>query len=361
MKSSMWFDAQSPEAAPLFDVLASVPEGRAAIQAAAGRVDAAALVEHAAMHGVSALVADALSAAGVSLPAEPAARLQADAGRAISGGLRIRRLTTQVLDALAPTGITPVLLKGASLAERLFPEQPLARPSTDVDLLVEPAVLERVGGVLETMGLVRQHDDGLDDVAEEHHHVSWAGRGGALVEVHFRLFSGFGGHHFDDEALRARLRSGQFQGRAVQWLDPADEFVYLATHAANHTFLRASWLLDLQRILATQPAFDWPALATQCRQAGFFQAVASALDVLARTLRVPVPLDARRAFRISRVRRLGHRLLFSAARLEDASISTHDVAAFGARLWLVDAPRDGLQHLVDGARRYVRRARRTRT
>lgn len=295
------------------------------------------------------------------LPEPSASRLKSDAGNSISRGLRLRRLTTQVVDSLGRVGIIPVLLKGSGLAERLFPEQPLARPATDVDVLVTSAELDQAGAVLQTLGFTRHDDAGIDDLAEEHHHVSWAGAGGALVEVHFRLFSGFGGHHFDDAAIRGRLREGTFQGRVVRWLDPADEFVYLATHAANHAFLRASWLLDLQRILAGAPQFEWRQLARRCHDAGFFQAVASALCILEAVLHVALPLEAREAFEVSALRRLGNRALFTAKRLEDANLATHRVGAFGVRLWLVDAPRDGLRHLVDGALRYVRRTRRTRT
>lgn len=321
-------------------------------------LDADALVSHAARHGVSAMVADFLAASNLSLPEAAHRRLQGDARDLIARGLRMRRLTLKVLDALAARGITPVLLKGSGLAERLYPEQPLARPATDVDVWVTPEELDQAGRALAALNFAEQHDAGLADVAHEHHHVSWAGHEG-LVELHFRLFSGFGGRVFDDASLRSRLVTGTFHGREVRWLHHDDEFVYLATHAANHAFLRASWLVDLQRALASRSDFDWARMATMCRAAGFHAAVSAALWVLREPLQTVLPHDARHHFGSGLTRRLANARVFSPRQLEAATLAAGRWSGFAMRLWLVDSPRDGLRHAVDGGRRWLRRLRST--
>ncbi len=315
-------------------------------------LDADALVGAAARHGVSAWVADAMADAGVMLPAAAHAQLTADARAQVGRGLRVKRLTLAVLDALAKEDVIPVLLKGQGLAARLFPVQPLARPSSDVDVLVTRDELSRARRAMAGLRLNEQPDASLDDVFEEHHHLSFATHG-ALVEVHFRLFSGFGGNVFDDEAIRARTRLDQFEGRAVRWLGPEDEFIYLATHAANHSFLRASWLLDLRQYLVLH-VLDWAEMARRCRVAGFHSAVAASLFVLSHALRVPLPAAASSHFPVGRLRGLGHDRLFSAAHLEAADLASGRLAGFGLRVWLVDSPRDGLRHVSQGARRFLR-------
>ena len=323
-----------------------------------GALDAPRLVASAARHGVSAWLADLLAERKLALPSAAQAALLADARALISRGLRIRRLTLEVLDAFAAQQVVPVLLKGAGLAERLFPEQPLARPSTDVDVLVRVDQLPAAKRALEARGLREGHDDSLGDVFDEHHHLSFA-RPDALVEVHFRLFSGFGGHHFDDAHLRSRLQRGDFHGRPVSWLHPEDEFVYLATHAANHGFLRASWLLDLQRYVSQSNGFDWAEMARACDEAGFSSAVGATLFILHDALGVTLPDAARAAFSQPLWRAAGHRRLFSPAHLESADFAAHRVAGFGLRLWLVDSPRDGLRHAAQGALRWWRAWRAT--
>lgn len=316
----------------------------------AGAVSA---VSHAAArHGVSAVVADRLAALGAKVPGE----LARDARAQIAQGLKTKRLTLQVVDALAQVDVTPIVLKGYGLALRLYPEQPLARPSTDVDVLVAEPELARVATALTALGLTRHDDAGLADVFEEHHHLSFSGPAG-LVEVHFRLIATLGRGGFDDASLRARARDWTLDGRTVRLLDAEDELLYLATHAANHAFLRVSWLIDLQRYLARAGELDWARMAERARAAGFFTAVATSLELVEQLLRAPLPEAARRAFRLGRLRRAVDRRLFAGPLVESARVSDHRLGAFLVRLWLVDSPAHGVRHLFDGARRFIRRSR----
>lgn len=310
-------------------------------------------VSHAAArHGVSAMVADRLAALGQPVP-DTIAR---DARAQVAQGLKTKRLTLQVLDALKKEGVTPILLKGYGLAVRLYPEQPLARPSTDVDVLVSDEELPRVARAMERLGLVRHDDAGLADVFEEHHHLSFSGPAG-LVEVHFRLIATLGRGGFDDDALRGRARDWTLDGRVVRLLAEEDEFLYLATHAANHAFLRVSWLVDLQRYLARAGGFDWARMAQRSREAGFHTAVATALELVAQLLKTRLPDGARAHFGVRRLRRAVDRRLFAGTLVESALVSDHRLGAFLVRLWLVDSPAHGVRHLFDGARRFIRRSR----
>ncbi|MBI5478152.1 MAG: nucleotidyltransferase family protein [Deltaproteobacteria bacterium] len=337
-------------------MLARLPAPGPSLAALTPGLDWEALVRSAARHGVSALIADALAEAGVTPPPVPAAALADDARRLVAQGLKLKRLTHTVLGAFSARGVVPIALKGYGLALRLYPRQPLARPATDVDILVAPEQLRAVEDALRSLGLARVEDMSLADVFEEHHHLSFSGPRG-LVEVHFRLFSGFGGAAFDDRALAARSWTGSIDGRPARYLAPEDELVYLATHAANHAFLRASWLVDLQRFLAHHPALDWAEMAARAERAGFRTAVATTLALLERLLEVRLPEAAQRAFPLGRGRRLVDRLAFSPASLDSSALAGHHLGSFLLRLLLVDSAGHGLRHLVDGARRYLRRAR----
>ncbi|MEW5739577.1 MAG: nucleotidyltransferase family protein [Myxococcota bacterium] len=342
MKSSMGLRLSSPGDSPLFDLLAGVPAARAI-----GSVS-----HTAARHGVSALLADRLAALGQPVPDE----LARDARSQVAQGLKMKRLTLQVLDALGEEGVTPILLKGFGLAVRLYPEQPLARPSSDVDVLVSKPDLTLVERAMTRLGLSRYEDPGLADVFEEHHHISFVGAAG-LVEVHFRLIATLGRGGFDDVSIHARARDFVLEGRAARVLDEEDEFLYLATHAANHAFLRASWLVDLQRYLARAERFDWPRMAARSRSAGFHTAVATALELVEQLLKVRIPDAPRRAFHLGPLRRAVDRRLFAGPLVESAAVADHRVGAFLVRLWLVDSPLHGVRHLLDGARRFIRRNR----
>lgn len=240
MKSSMALDAQYPRRGSLFEVLSRIPHRAGELRGLLPHLDGPALADAAARHGVSAWVADALG----DVAFEGRDRLVGDARATIGQGLKLKRLTLAVFDGLLAAGVQPLALKGTVLAHRLYPHNPLGRPSSDVDVLVLPEQLDRVATALEPLQLRRWVDPSLGDVFDDHHHLSFSGPRG-LVEVHFRLISSFGRGLFDDAAIRARAQATSFEGRRVQVLAPEDEFLYLATHAANHAFLRIAWLVDL--------------------------------------------------------------------------------------------------------------------
>lgn len=322
---------------PLFEILGRWPAWEAAV----------------ARHGLAAWVADELALSGRPVPGSltQAARAQ------LSNAVKLKRLTLAVLDALALMGIIPVLLKGYGLASRLYPEQPFARPSSDVDVLVLPEEVPKAEVALARLGLRLGSVPGVEDVFEEHHHRPWTGTMG-LVELHFRLFSGFGGRAFDDRHVQARTSLGILDGRAVRWLGAEDEFLYLATHAANHGFLRISWLVDLERYLRFAPQLDWGVMERRAREAGFLMPMTTTLHLLQRLMGVELPPAATAAFRVSRFR---HRLdarIFSNERVIDASWSDDRLASFLLRLYLVDSPRQGGRHLLEGAKRFLRQRRR---
>lgn len=302
-------------------------------------------------HGLAAWVADELAAARRTVP--DALR---DAARAqLASGLKVKRLTLRVVDALAAAGVTPVLLKGYGLAARLFPAQPLARPAVDVDVFVAPRDVAAAGRALEQLGLQPRAVPGVHDAHEEHHHHAYVGAPG-LVELHFRLTNSFGRGGFDDVSVLARCAAGSLDGRRVRFLSPEDEFLYLATHAANHGFLRLSWLVDLAAFLERFPSMDWSSMHTRARDARLAVPVATALGLLERVFEVSLPDGARRFVRPV-TRRVADAQLFSLTRLGDARWSSHKLASFLLRLYLVDSVGQGARHLFDGATRFVRQRR----
>lgn len=318
---------------PLFEVLRRAP----------------AWETHAVRHGLAVWVADELAAAKASVPPDVLDAAQ----RQLAAGLKVKRLTLKTLDALNAAGVTPVLLKGYGLASRLFPTQPLARPSVDVDVLVEPALVPVSQRAIASLGLHAIEVPGVHDVLEEHFHHAYAGHAG-LVELHFRLTNTLGGGMFDDDAVMSRATPGSLDGRAVRWLQPEDEFLYLALHAANHGFLRMSWLVDLAAYLELHPGLDFELMHARATDAGFVVPVATALGLVETLLeqRVPSQIFAR-----GRRRRFLDGRVFSFERVTDASWSDHRLASFLLRLYLVDSPGRGARHLVDGARRLLRQWR----
>lgn len=135
-------------------LLCHVVAGRAtAWPAWAGSEEERAFIELAERAMVWPLIAYRLEAAGrlAEWPAAMAARaLEARREALLLEAIRWRE-DARVLTVLADAGISPLLLKGAALARRLYPA-PYLRPRVDTDLLVRDEDLPRVGAVLSAAG-----------------------------------------------------------------------------------------------------------------------------------------------------------------------------------------------------------------
>lgn len=217
---------------------------------------------------------------------------------------RSRAVLEEALAALAQAGITPIALKGPVLADRLYAE-PALRASTDLDLLVRDADLDRAADALGGVGF-RRGDPAVDAYQRRrHHHLHLRRPPGPDVELHFRAHSAFG--IFPEAEPWARAVAWRTaRGTPVAVLAPEDELVYLAVHAAGHLFQRAGWLFDVWLLLERHPALDWAAVADRARAYGCRRALAYALLAL-RELGAPVPPGPHLALGARR-RRLADRL-----------------------------------------------------
>jgi hypothetical protein len=301
-------------------------------------------------HGLCLAASERLEALGVALPEGLAAAARAE----ISRGLAVKRLTLQVVDALQAEGLRPLLLKGYALALRLYPEAPFSRPSSDVDVLVAYGELERARAVLVQLGLQHEVNVGFGDQFVEHHHFTYAGAAGT-VELHFRLFRGLGGVVFEEPALWARARAQVVEGRTVLTLGVEDEFLYLATHAANHGFARASWLVDLSRFIDAEPQLDWGQVSAEARRLGLVVPVGVALWLLQSMLHQPLPDSVTVRFPLGRLRAALVRRLFSPSHLMEADLASSRLGPFVLELALLDSPRQVGVHVGEGALRFARR------
>jgi Uncharacterised nucleotidyltransferase len=271
--------------------------------------------------------------------------------------MKLHRLLLDTLTLLEKRGLQPVLMKGWGFAARYWPD-PLLRPSSDVDLLVEPEALTGIERAMATLGLDQVQDPGEDDVFEHHHHLSFSGPRG-LVEVHFRLMTGFGGAKLGDDAVFARCRRATLEGHAVRYLAPEDELVYLAAHAAQHLFLRIGWLHDL-KLLAARERLDWDRVVLLAKESSLRAATHAGLFLASEALGAEIPARTLAALAPTRLHGRAVRRAFTDEQLVSAALATSKSAS-ALRALLSDNPVRAARHLAEGMVRNVkRRVRATR-
>lgn len=271
------------------------------------------LVQTALTHGLSGAVLNALQDAKQALPADDQRKLLSDA-RAIAGqGLKLKLLLTRTLRALQPKGITPVVLKGYPLAARIYPDA-LVRPSTDVDIFVRESELQATERALSTLELKPQAEPEREYFREHHHHLAFSGQAG-MVEVHFRLITGFGAA-IDWADLRAPVDDA-VDAVPFRRLSPEDELCYLALHAAQHVFTRLAWLYDLRRFVLVERELDWGRVADLASKTGFAVPLWAALVAARRCFHAEIPLDVINGLRPSHARAAALDALLSPENLHD--------------------------------------------
>jgi len=140
------------------------------------------------------------------------------------------------LDACRDLGVDATLLKGISLADRLYPAAHM-RPMADVDVLVAPSDEHRVAEELLARGFERLAHR---DWPGQHHGAPLRHkRLGTLVELHTALFPQSSDMHgaaiFQSPHVNARTQASSYHGRTVGRLRTEVQLAYSA----------ASWFNDM--------------------------------------------------------------------------------------------------------------------
>jgi len=151
---------------------------------------------------------------------------------------------------LEPLGVRHAFFKGASLAHR-YHEAPAARPSRDVDVLIDPAKTFAVLSSARQLGYapvnpIEPGDQGLTRWIKEDTVYGMIAPSGVLIEIHQSLDHGDG--VLDPEQMLARAETFDFRGRSLSVLRTSDLFVYMCMHHTRHFWSHLHWYADLDAI-----------------------------------------------------------------------------------------------------------------
>jgi hypothetical protein len=234
--------------AAIATLIGEAPDARAVRKALGSEPDWAGLLAASRRHAVAIPVLMAIRAAGIAVPPSVDAE-----DRAIHAAAQVHHAAflgslRRALRALDPLRV--VCLKGPVLAERLH-ALPYGRSSTDLDVLVAPE--DRIAAVeaLRPAGWRPGPTREVERYVATHHHVILDHPTEPMIELHFHAHRGFG-TQIPAAPLLARSSVHPVAGMTCRILDPVDEFVFLATHAARHRFVRLGWQLDLRLLLARE-------------------------------------------------------------------------------------------------------------
>jgi len=184
------------------------------------------------------------------------------------GELAVTSEVVRLHRLLSDSAIPHCVLKGLPIGERYYGDAGL-RQAGDIDLLIQPATLDRACSLLAGAGYrlpnpidhltprQRSYFLFVDNQVELETPDS-----GATIELHWRPLQ-----------LPASLAGVDLSAQTNRWavadcripfLDDEETLLHLCAHGAKHAWYRMKWVFDLPNVLERR-AWDWPALRGKAR------------------------------------------------------------------------------------------------
>lgn len=278
------------------------------------------LVVSAKQHGVAPLLYYTLHATDVPIPIPPHLwqTLQQEYYLTTAYNTLLYGALNRILTVLQQEHIPVVVLKGAALANTLYPEIGL-RPMVDIDLLVPDEHLERAVQVVHSLGYDSSEKRAGFGRAHMHHitlHNRFAHR--PILEIHHDLIirgsdyrppsldwfwsqtRGWPGRSYASEDGQAVEHTGSLV--TIAQFSPAANLLYLAAHITLQHGVALSkliWLYDVHLLLTRHAEdIDYADLLTQARTFRWSAALHMTLAQMQRCFGSPLPhglLDALKA------------------------------------------------------------------
>lgn len=187
---------------------------------------------------------------------------------------------TQILGSLVRAGLTVILLKGADLRLRVYPD-PAARPMTDLDILVPPAEAGRAQSILTSLGYRPMEPNPRPGFQERFSHAAGLLPPPGLtlqVDLHWEIREGQDYYRLPYQSLKPRLQEVAFHNLTLRVLSPE----HLLTHLCLHTYwelTRGSQFLDLALVIQHLPV-NWEQFAAGVKACRCQMPVSRVLDWL---------------------------------------------------------------------------------
>lgn len=210
---------------------------------------------------------------------------------------------TRIGRALDAASVPFLVLKGVPLGERYY-NPPYLRTYSDLDFLIDPANFPAAHAAILALGYTPSQSVPSQTTLLLGHDATYEHPSGPLLELHVRLHSLFGIRPDARPFLAASIPQQLTNGYTVRVLNPEDEFVHLAAHAASHRWCQARWVYDIVLLLNHQPSLDWPRIAASTGALRLWPTVLLTCALLQSEWQCAVPLAALVPSRFRRAQQL---------------------------------------------------------
>lgn len=253
------------------------------------------LVESLALrHGVHPALTAALERWQIPVPQDARERIRRRATTIQVRNRALINLLHDVLRTLEERGISAVPFKGPAFAEQYLAD-PLARPYSDLDLLISSGSLSQARQALQAAGFRDEMPLGPElEMIYRRTECEWNMARGGRVELHWGFVPRAYSVDFDFQSVAPRLESQKLLGRDVLALSPEDTLVAIALHGAKHRWSRLGYIYDVSAVLRSPHLSPERALDI-AKRSGLHRIVVIGTALAHTLLNVPLPDEIVRA------------------------------------------------------------------
>jgi len=262
-------------------------------------------LEIAKRHGIDVLVAAAQLRVPdtVTQPEVRDALAQLERRAAILDAIRTSE-SVRMLNALAQSGVEPLLFKGAALAYQIY-AAPHLRPRADVDLLVREADVAHAITVLSHHGYTQTVSASGPPISAQTLLTRIDSRGvGHSIDLHWRPFERSRYRQcFDVDTLLSRSIPLPQLGPSVRCPPLTDALQLACVHLLAHHSQerRLLWLVDIDRLARGLDQTEWEKMEGAIRSRGIETECAAALQMAAELLHTSIVSSTLRDSRVAHV------------------------------------------------------------
>jgi hypothetical protein len=239
----------------------------------------------------------------------------------------------RVLHVLGRQGITPLLLKGSALRERVY-DDPTERSMGDLDLLVSTHEVEPAVAALRQAGYASESEELMDAYRRHHFHYLMRHPRGFIVELHWGLTDPASSVPLDEKQFVARAStSSRGQNAAVRVPSPEDLLLHTVSQNEDDAFGLLRRIVDIDRIVARSTPLDWQYLERTARESGLDLVLAVSLRLAEVLFRTDVPSHLSRGAGLPVLSRLHLAMLKPAAWVVSLPSERKDSANHAFRMW----------------------------
>ena len=252
-----------------------------------------AAIDGARRHGVLPILYSWVASSGTTIPPDAIEFSRSEFERNAFHCMANTAELLQVLHAFESAGIAAMPFKGVVLAASAYGDIN-GRAAGDLDVLIYHRDLQRATAILKNRGYkltTKTLEDGSPEAQNYFEFHFERAADGMVIELRWRLELTQPRYRYNIgmELVWPRRRITKLAGADVPNLDAISALLVLCMHGSKHLWSRLIWILDVAKLLESEPGLDWELALREAKKVGLARCLALGVLLAHRVTGADVP------------------------------------------------------------------------